>query len=334
MPPLNTDLTRIQFGLEDVVTPGTLVAATRLVPATAAAYQRMQNRENLDEMRGIQADYEDVLTRRYSQLEMTQVLDFENLIPALMCGLENETPSGADPTTWTFTPGRAGPVPLRTASIEIVQTDGRTAPATKHTRFGAARPTSISIAIPEDGYGTIQTTWMGRRAVALANPAAVTALARTPISADLFEVQIDDSWSALGTTDYGQLRSANIEINPGLSQAFTKAGRADLDPAGWYRSRPTGIISLTINHDAAGTGELGHFDSGDLRFVRLSAATGSGAGTRLIQIDATVRYIETPDEMQAADRQHTLEFQGHFRADATTANNLLSVEVQNGLAAW
>ena len=334
MPPLNTDLTRIQFGLEDAASPGTLVAATRLVPVIEAGYQGMQNRDNLDEMRGIMADYEDVLTRQYSQAPFTQALDFENLIPALMCGLENETPTGADPTTWNFVPGRAGPVTLRTATIEIVSTDGRATPANNHRRFGNARPTSIAISIPEEGYGTLATTWMGRASVDLSTPASVAALDRTPISAELFEVFIDDDWASLGGTSYGELRSANVQINPGLTQAFTKSGRAARDPAGWYRSRPTGVLALTMNHDAAATGELGHFRNGDLRFVRLQAEVGSGTTARLLRIDAAVRYIETPDELARSDRQHTLEFQGHIRADTTSANNLLAVQVQNGFAAW
>lgn len=329
---LNTDLTEIYFGLEAANAPGTLVTATRLVPVTEASYQAMQVRENLDEMRGIMADYEDLLTQQYSQLQITQVLDFENLIAALMCGLENETPTGATPNVWTFTPGRTAPVALRTATINVASTDGSA--ATNNRRFGNARPTAITIAVGDTGYATLQTTWMGRASDPLAAVPSVAAMARTPIPVGLFQVFIDDDWASLGTTAYGQLRNANIELTPGLSQAFTLSGRATLDPAGWYRSRPQGVCALTLNHDEDVNPELGHFRDGDLRFVRLQAATGTGNTARRLRIDMCVRYVETPDELARAERQHTLSFQGQLRADTTAANNLLQVEATNGLASW
>ena len=272
---VNTDLTRLQWGLEAAASPGTLVAATHLVPVTEASFQRMQDRENLDELRGIMADYDDILTRTVLAARVTQALDFENLIPTLMCGLENATAVGADPSVWTFTPGTAGPVDLRTATINVGTTDGGI--VTNINRFGNARPTSIQIAIGDSGYATLVTTWMGRLSEVLSALPAVTALDRTPIPVDLFEVYIDDTWGGLGTTSYGELRSANIEINPGLAQAFTKSGRAGLDPAGWYRSRVQGVCALTVNQDAMPLSELGHLPR---RRSALRPARGRGSGRR------------------------------------------------------
>ena len=53
-----------------------------------------------------------------------------------MCGLEDETAVGTDPSVWTFTPGRAGPVTLRTATINVVSSDGGT--VHNRNRFGNA----------------------------------------------------------------------------------------------------------------------------------------------------------------------------------------------------
>ena len=64
---LNSDLTKVQIGQE--ATAGTLVAATRLVPFTGGSYTPTHERNAIEEMRGIMADYEDVLVRQGSAVE-------------------------------------------------------------------------------------------------------------------------------------------------------------------------------------------------------------------------------------------------------------------------
>ena len=333
---LNSDLTEVQIGLEAAASPGTLVSPTGLVPVTEASYTRTQRRDPLDEMQGINADQDDVLVRQYSELQITQVLDVENIIPALSCAVEDATAvqadAATDPATWTYTPDVTQPQSLRTATINVISTDGGT--EHRRSRFGNARPTALSIAIGEDGYGTIQTTWMGQAAVDLSTSPTVSKVDRTPLAVDSFAAYIDDTWAALGGTLIGGIRSLNIDIEPGLEQAYTKDGRANLDPAGWYRQRPRGVIAFTINQDSDGLAELGDFRTGQLRFVRLQASIGSAANLKRLRIDACVRYIETPDELARSERQHTLDFQGMFRADDTSAANYFEIEVSNGFTSW
>ena len=325
MPPLNRDLTEVQFGLE--ATAGTLVAATRLFPFTDGSYSPTISFKTLDEVRGINADYDDIIAQRGSELQLTQELDFENLIPAFECAFANVMAVGSDPYERTYTPARTSFSPLATATIEVAETDGVD---TYRKHFGLARPTAISIEAADET-AQLVTTWMGRAAQDLTAPAAVAAIARRVIPAALFTVYIDDTWAGLGTTQVGYARSFNAAYVPGLTPAYNLAGRADLDQTGWYRGRFQGTIGLTVDHDGDSSAELAHWAAGDLRFIRLRAVVGADLELRL---DHCVRYIETPDVLAADGKQHTLELSGQLRADTTTGANRFEAYVKNGVSAW
>ena len=322
---LNLDLTELQIGLE--TTGGTLVAATHLVPFDEGSFSPGVSFKTLDEVRGINADYDDIITQRGSTLELTQELDFENLIPALECAFANVTPIGSDPYVWTFNPARTSFSPLATATIEIAQTDGANH---YRKRFGLARPTAISIEASGET-AQLQTTWMGRAAQALTAPAAVAAVSRQIIPASLFKVYIDDTWATLGTTEVGYARSFSAAYVPGLTPAHNLLGRADLDQTGWYRGRIQGTLGLTVDHDGDASAELAHWEAKDLRFIRLQAVVGADLELRF---DHCVRYIATPDVLAADGKQHTLELDGQLRADTTAMANRFEVYVKNGVSAW
>ena len=320
------DLTRLQMGIE--TTAGTAVAATRRIPFTEGSYTPTVERKVLDEVRGVLAEYDDVVVRRGSELELTQELDYENILGPLLCSLANVTATGANaPYTWTFTPGRTAPTALATATWEVVESDGTNNVFSQN--FALGRPTSLSFAI-ESETAQMSTTWMGRAATDLASPATPAERSRTIIPAALFGVWVDDDWASIGTTQAGVVRSANIEIDPGLVAAYYLAARSNLDMSSWYRGRILGSVSLVIDHDNTfGAGELGHWRNGDLRMVRLSATQGTGAALKALTIDMSVRYIESPNVLSRDEQQQTLELTGQLRADGTAAQNLLSIVVQN-----
>ena len=330
---LNEDLTKVQIGIE--ATPGTLVPATNLIPFMEGSYRPVHERKLLDEKRGLMSDYEDVLVYQASELELTQELDYENILASFLCGFASAPaamlPAGAGPYVWTFTPGRTAPVDLASATFEIAESDGGA--ANYRRRFGYARPTSIGIEVDEET-GQLTTTWMGRAAQTLATPAAVNPLARRIVPAALFSCYVDDTWATLGTTLVGQVRSMTLDYVPGLAPAKNKQGRVDLDHTGFYRSRFQGSVTLSIDHDGDTSPELTHFEAGDLRFIRLAATTGSGTSLRRLQLDHSVRYIDTPDVLSADGKQHTLELVGQLRSDTTADANLFEAEVTNGLATY
>ena len=327
MPPMNLDLTKAQCGLE--TTAGTPVAATRLVPFVTGSYTPAIDFKTLEEVRGVMARFDDIKTRQMSTFEITQELDLENILPALLCAFASVTPTGSSPNfTWTFTPTISGALrTLRTATWELALTDG-----TNHYRrsFAFARPTAISI---EAGESTAQisTTWMGRAGKPLAAPANVAVLARNIIPSALFKLSIDDTWAGLGGSDFDPVRSFNWAPDPALEPAYHLQGRDDLDQTDWYQGPLGGALDLTFDHDAQGDAELAHWDAGDLRFHRMLAEFNSN---RSIQIDMAGRHIESPDVLAADGRQHTIGLNCQIRADDQATPNILSVEVKNGVAAW
>lgn len=333
-PPLNSELTRVQIGLES--TAGTLVAATRRIPFNlgSGAYTPTYDRKTLEEVRGVLADYDDVLAGKSSQLQITQELDFEHLIAALECGFVNVTAVGADPSVWTFTPGVTAIPVQATATIEVGLTNGA---ANYYARFGNARPTAITISADATGSNTaeLQTTWMGGAEVALVAPAVVSSIARTPIPARLFKCYIDDDYASLGSTAFAPLRSFTASYVPNNDPAYLLQGRPNLDQAGWYKGKLQGQLSLVVDHDSDGSGELVAWKAGTLRFIRLEATLGSGTALRKLTLDHAVRYIESPDVLSVDGNQHTLQLTGHLRADVqASVTNIFSVVISNGVTAW
>ena len=328
---LQADLTELQIGLEAANAAGTLVAATRKIPYMTASYQPLIERKTLEERGTVLADTTDVIVRRGSELELSEELNTETLIGALMCSLADVAPtalSGAE--QWVFTPAVTSPSGLRTATIEIAATDGGTDQYRGH--FGHARATAITIEAATET-AQLTTTWMGRRRQALAAPAAVAVPERWIIPAAAFEVFIDDTWAALGTTRAGVVRSFGLDIDPGLTEAAALAGRTDLDAAYWRRGRIRGSLSVVVDHDGDTTGELTHWEDGDLRYIRLQASNGgSGGDLRRLRIDTCSRYVDTPDVLAVDGEVHTLDLASELRADS--ANNILRVEVVNGIDAF
>ena len=298
-------------------------------------YNPMISRKRVKEITGVAADDTVITTRRHSELELSHELDLEHLIAVLQCGLVDATPTGAAnaPRVWTYTPARTGYSALETATWEIAMTDGSALNFRRH--FGNARPTAISIDGSGEETAQLSVTWMGRASQVLAAAANVAEIPnRNILPVGLFKLYINDSWATLGDTEVGSIRDFSVEIDPGLDQAFNPQGREDLDPAGWYRSPVEGTIGLTFDHDGSAAGELGHWEDGDKRFIRLEASIGSGNTLRRLRIDACVEYIETPDVLASAEDQHTLELVGEILADDTAAANKLSIEVTNGVSAW
>ena len=326
---LQADLTEVQIGIE--TTAGTLVAATRKIPYVTGSYRPIVDRKTLEEKGTVLADTADVVVRRGSELELTEELNTETLIAALLCSLAEVSPvalSGAQ--QWTFTPAVTAPSGLATATVEIAATDGST--DTYQGRFGFARATAISIEASSDT-AQITTTWMGRAKQSLTTPAAVNPPPRWIVPASLFAVYIDDAWAGLGTTQFGMMRSMKFDIDPGVTEAQALSGRADLDTPYWRRGRFRGPVSLVVDHDGDASAELVHWENGDLRYIRLEATNGlTGANLRRIRFDLVTRYIDTPDVLAADGAHHTLDLASMLRADS--ANNILRVDVVNGLSTW
>lgn len=328
---LQADLTRLQVGAES--TAGTAAAATQRVPYVEASLTPRIERKTLEERGNVLADVDDVIVSRMTELEMTTELSTETCLAPLLGSLASVTPSGSGPRTWTFTPAVTAPSEVGTFTWEWGATDGASSGTRQQGRSSLMRCTGWSIEASTET-AQMQSTWMGRARKDLASDSltALTAPSRWIVPAGAFGVWIDDAWADLGDSKFGTVRSLNVEIDPGITEAMALDGRADLDVSYWRRGRIRGSISLTVDHDGDASDELGEWEAGDLRYVRLAASNGAAAGgLRSITIDAVMRYIDSPDVLASDGAQHTLELVGQLRADA--ANNILRVAVVNGLSA-
>ena len=326
-----TALRKVLAGIE--TTPGTPIAATRLIPhMPGSGYTENQARKRLDEPRGVLGYVDDVLTRQMTTLELEQELDFEHSLLPLLCGIAGVNGTGGSaPYTYTMPIGLAAARALDSATFQVQQTDGATPHVSRQMSY--ARPTSISIDYELGGTASIKSSWVGRAGGALAAAASVGVAARQVIPAELFSIDIDDTWAGLGTTAAGNVRSMGLEINTGLAPAHRYAGRAALDLDGWYYGRVEGKISVVFDLDAAAAAEVAHWRAGDLRFLRLNAGSGAAATERQMQIDIAGRYISDPNLLGSDGEQAIVELEAEFRVDET-ANNMLAFTVLNALASF
>ena len=334
-------LQRLAAGLEASNAPGTAVAPTRLVPhLTGSTYTEQEDRQRLEEARGVVAWVDDVLTRRSGTLELQQELDFDHVLLALLCGVQRVTPSGAGPYTYSFALGPTTPPDRGTATWEVIQSTGAADGDLVLRRLAHARPTELSLEWQDGGTTRLTTTWVGgagttpsaRQAI---HPAQLAS--RRVVPAAAWDVALDDTWATLGRTMATNVRALSWSLTTGLQPAYHFRGReTTLDLDGWYQGRVEGSLSLTLDLDAAAANEVTHWRDGDRRFVRLRAGNGLvGNATRSIRIDQAVRIIGSPDLLASDGEQATVELECELRSDAAgTADDFLALRLLSGLAGW
>jgi len=333
-----TALQRVAAGQES--TGGVEVAATRIVPhLTGSSFTENEERQRLEEARGVLGHVDDVLTRRMSTLELQQELDVDMCLLAFLCGVENATGQAADgtttPYTYTFRGGVTSPRAKASATWEILQSDG----VADHIlrRFGNARPQTIGIEWNAGGTTRLNTTWMGQAAEAVSKAAlSLNALAsRQVIPADLWTVAIDDSWATLGDTAAANVRALTWALTTGLTPSYHLRGRTRFDMDGWYDGRIELALSITMDLDAAAAEEVAHWRDGDLRYVKLATTRGTAGTLRSVTIDQAIRIIGSPNLLGSDGEQSTVQFDAELRANpADLDDEFLQIVVLSGLSSW
>jgi len=333
-----TALQRVAAGQE--ATAGTLVAASRIVPhLTGSSYTEAEERQRLEEARGVLAYVDDVVTRRMSTLELQQELDVDFCLLAFLCGIEAATgaadSSTTTPYTYAFRAGVSAARAKASATWEVIQSDG----AADHVlrRFGHARPTTIGIEFANGQTTKLNTTWVGGAGEDVVKAAlnAQAAASRQVIPASLWSVAIDDDWSALGNAVAVNVRALSWQLTTGLQPSYHLRARERFDLDGWYDGRIALALGLTLDLDAAAAAEIAHWRRGDLRFIRLKTTRGTAGTERAITIDQAVRIIDSPNLLGSDGEQATVELSAQLRADASDIDeDVLKIEVLSGLSAW
>ena len=333
-----TALQRIAAGEE--ATAGVAIAPSRLLPhIIGTSFTEEIERQRLDEARGVLAYVDDVVVRRGSMLELQQEFDWDHALLAFLCGLADVAgvpTSASTPYVYTMAANPTAPTAKSSATFEVLQSDG----TTDHIRrqFSHARPTQIGLEWEQNATTKITTTWMGTVPVAGTKPtiAATTLASRRVVPVALWTVEIDDSWTALGTNVATNVRGMSWSLTTGQVPSYHFRGRTGLDLDGWYNGRLDGTVTLTFDVDAAAAAEIAHWRAGDLRYVRLSATNGlSGAALRQVDIDQAVRIVSPPDLLASDGEQATVALEGQLRSGAALTNDdFLRVVMSSGLDAW
>lgn len=321
-------LEKLQIGIES--TAGTLVAATHVFLAEeGGSYEPEIDREEVDEPRGVLAMVEDVDNRNGTLLKTRGALDFEQILWALLCSIDGSV-TGDDqgsggPYLWDFEPSLTAPKALKSATFEVSYTDG----SSRHLQeeFGHAQCERIALDIAFNQRARLETDWFGRKAQSSTFTTGLSPRAREIAKSNLFKAAINTAWDDLGDTDKGMVKSARVEILPGVAPSYELAQRSDLDFTSLDRSMITGSIALTCSFDGDAATEYAAWKSGALRFIRLQ---GVGTSSRQIEVDVAVRYTSPPRfSVDAGIRM--VELNGALRMDPTESK-VLRVGVTNGLS--
>ena len=244
MPGAIWPLTKVQYGLETIAAPGTLVAAVRRLPFESGAYTPTIERTPLDEAYGILVQRDDLDVRRGSALTLTTYLDTENSLLPLLCGLGNV--AGAPGATVRLIGGRGAgaeasvqTIAAATGAITAIQVDnggagygagmlpaveisgGSGAGATATATVAGGSVTAIVITAGGAGYDIADYDW-------LFEPSMIES---EDLRSGTFEFEVTDGRSSryLRRFGYGTVSEFSIDIprNGPAMLSSTWFGRAE-----------------------------------------------------------------------------------------------------------
>jgi hypothetical protein len=329
MPTALVPLTRIAFGLESE--PGTPATATAVIPATAE-YEEQAEFYRPTHPYGVRVagGGAGVIVARGSSLKVETELTAEEILWPLLTGLGQATPAGTEaPYTWTFAPALGAAPTVKTATAEVVRTDGVTNHYVAIAPYCITKGFSIEFSASE--IATLSWEMEGLpRAAGAPSATAQPYGDRAPLPGALARVFVDDSWAALGTTQLvGSVRSGSVEVETGLALARTVDGRADLGPSHHVANMLAAKLSLVMELNETGAQHIQRYRNNSLAFVRVAfQGPPVGGQPRSVTIDGCWRVAGSP-KFQADGEQVTIGLDLELVQDPTSGN-ALQVVVVNG----
>lgn len=291
---------RLQIGMES--TPGTLVAATRMLPGNHHLAENISFYRS-PHPRGVRAAVggAGVITRKGCEIDFDTELTAEEILWFLLTGIKGGV-TGSNSSgdyTWTFTPQLATSVlTLDTATVEFILSDGTT--NHYYGEAGYALTESFRIDWSADS-GTDPVKLSGKmfaRARQSDTPTGslVPYTARESLVPALSKHYLDTSWAGLGGTQLtGIIRSGSIEVMTGLSPDYTADGRSDKDFVQHKVGLLTARQNLVVEFDSVGASRFANYRANDIVFIRNQFNGGTVvAAARKVQVDGAYRFVDTP----------------------------------------
>ena len=340
----------VQIGKES--TRGTPVAASRRLLLDDAEYRVMEEEEEfVEQMHGTlsRTVTPPVIVRNGVEFEITNTLDFEQILLHLLSGLKGgvtpTTPGSGEARLWTFSPVNADPVP-DAYTVEFADRDLASTP----NQIGLEAPycftTSLTITGSTEGIPELSASMVGRK-VTSSTPTAALALPTLTRGGNLrWKIYIDDTWAGLGTTQItGEIYGFTWTLSELLFPQYYQDGRTD-DDFSTYEYKPN-LVDLALDvavEPNAGimidANEPTDKRAGTKRFIRVEITgdafvTPDNGLNRFVRLDGS--YAHAPDSLQVrgGERDGAAIVRLHLQNlyDATQGDDI-SVAVQNNLTAF
>lgn len=321
-PERSTANTKVQLGIESTSALGTVVAANKLLNAWDWKF-------------GIEADvhFFRASGRKYPTVaientewisgSVTGPLDYNHAIYALASAMGSVTPTAhlasATAKDWTFTPPVSGSIVPQTYSIE--QGD-----SVRAHKFGYGLFTGF-------GYkATRKDTSFDGKLIAqqltdgITMTGSPTSIALSPVAAKHWNVYLDPTSGALGTTQL--LRPLSVDFNiDNIYAPFWVLNRSNLSWGAHVDLVPKATFKLKVEADSVGMGLLSSLQGGTTQFIRFDAqgsqiaSDGPGAIFAEFKHDVAVKFGK-PSPFEDDQGLFAIEWEGTVVEDATWAKSM------------
>ncbi len=264
----------LQFGLE--TTPGTGVPANKLIQCFDIVLGPMAD---TNPYTATGRKYPSIVIENSEWVEGTLggVLDYNGIVYALsgVCGAATISAHGASTTAkdWLFVPPVTGSVQPQTFTIEQGENNSYGNAIYNHkvnygliSEFGYKldRKTNVTVS------GKILAQQLQRAITMTSTP---TAVALQPSAGKHFNVYLDPTSAALGTTQLTDALTSDFSFG-GLYNPFFSLNRANLGWSAHVDGKPTTAFKLLLPADAVGMTPLTYLQAGSTNFMRVQ---GQGA---------------------------------------------------------
>lgn len=320
----------VQLGVES--TAGTAVAANKkllglkLDPQASMEFQQFSPS-------GYRVSTVNQLVSEKTEADYEGPICFNTIVYPLASLFGKTTPvaqsapnAAAKDWTWNFT-GK-GDTNLQSYSVEV----GDAGRASKFS-YGAFTGMELDISRTDDN--TMSGSLLGQ---ALTTGATLTASPTevdiVPVAAGGWDVYMDTTSGAIGTTKLNAVYDANLNFGDFFSEEYTLDSTKSSFASLYDAEEPSFEWSMTVGADATGEGLITAARGGQKRFIRLvnqgAIIPSATASKYTIQIDLCVSVTEV-DSYESNDGLYVLPFTFGLMYDSGWGR-AMSIKVTNGLA--
>jgi hypothetical protein len=258
----------LQFGLES--TPGTNVAANKLIQCYAITFGSMAD---VNEFSATGRKYPSIVIENTEWVEgtLTGVLDYNGIVYALsgVCGAATSIVASGVSTTaklWTFIPPLTGSVQPQTFTIEQGENNSFGNAIYNHkVNYGLI--SEFGYKIDRKAGATVSGKVLAQALqTAITMTSTPTAVALQPSAGKHFNVYLDPTFGALGTTQLTDALTNDFSFN-NIYGMFFPLNRANIGFSAHVDLNPGCTFKLMLPADATGMTQLTNLRAGTTQFM-------------------------------------------------------------------